>query len=371
MASRRQFLTALLASASLPGLSWADAGNPAFLSAAMDRSGAFALYGLRAGGEIAFRIALPARGHAAAAHPTAPEAVAFARRPGTYALVMDCVSGAVKKRLDAPEGHHFYGHGAFVAGGDLLCTTESHIASGEGRVGLWSRARRYARIGEISSGGIGPHDILALPGRGKLAVANGGIRTHPRTGREKLNLDTMRPNLAFLTPEAGPTEIIEVPRELHQNSLRHLALHPDGDVACAFQWQGDIFESPPLLALASENKGLTFAEAPAEQLRALNGYAGSVAVSRSDGSIVITSPRGGVAHLYARDGTFLSAMHRADICGVAPHGGSIMATDGLGGLQIILLNGLQHLHAALRRHTNASAGKAINAKLSHMNDRRL
>lgn len=145
MTTRRGFLTSLLASAAVPSLSWADAGDPAYLAAARGLDGSYALFGLSPAGKDLFRIPLPGRGHAAAAHPDAPEAVAFARRPGTFALVIDCARGDVAHRLTAPEGHHFYGHGTFVAGGDVLCTSENNIDSGEGRIGLWSRRDGYRR----------------------------------------------------------------------------------------------------------------------------------------------------------------------------------------------------------------------------------
>ena len=116
-------------------MGWAAAGSPAYLAAARDPSGAYALFGLDGTGHDIFRIPLPDRGHAAAAHPTAPEAVAFARRPGRFALVIDCVKGRVAHRLDAPEGRHFYGHGAFLQGGAILATSENEIDTGKGASG--------------------------------------------------------------------------------------------------------------------------------------------------------------------------------------------------------------------------------------------
>ena len=98
MGTRRGFLAGLFAASALPRLSWADAGDPCYLAAAKERDGGYALFGLDGQGRDLFRIALPDRGHAAAAHPVAPEAVAFARRPGTFALVIDCVTGAVAHR---------------------------------------------------------------------------------------------------------------------------------------------------------------------------------------------------------------------------------------------------------------------------------
>ena len=159
--------------------------------------------------------------------------VAFARRPGTFALVIDCARGALVSRLTAPEGRHFYGHGAFIQGGTVLATTENEIETGEGRVGLSSRADGYARIGDVPTGGIGPHELRRMPDG--LVVANGGIRTHPDKGREKLNIDAMRPNLAYLTEEGELTETVELEPDLHRNSIRHLAVRDDGLVAFAMQ----------------------------------------------------------------------------------------------------------------------------------------
>ena len=111
--SRRTFLKAAIAAAVVPRLSWADAGSPAYLGAARDASGDYALYGMDAQAQILFRVPLPARGHAAAAHPTKPEAVAFARRPGTFAVVVNCATGRITHRLDAPEGDISWGMGCF------------------------------------------------------------------------------------------------------------------------------------------------------------------------------------------------------------------------------------------------------------------
>lgn len=327
MTTRRGFLAALLASAALPGLSWADAGSPAYLAAAREADGGYALFGLSGEGQDVFRVPLPGRGHAATAHPSAPEAVAFARRPGTFALVLDCVSGRVAHRLESPEGHHFYGHGAFIAGGDILCTTENHIDSGEGRIGFWSRREGYARIGAVPSGGIGPHEVLALPGE-VLAVANGGIRTHPDQGREKLNIPTMRPNLAYATMR-GVDEVMELAADLHLASIRHLA--SDGaTVAFAMQWQGDLPDPAPLLGLHRRGARPVLCAADLPEQLAMEGYAGSVALS---GDMVgITSPRGGRVHLYGLDGAFRGAVMRPDVCGLAPRGAGLMATDGMGGV---------------------------------------
>ena len=190
---RRAFLATLAASLT-PRLTWADVGAPAFLAAGK-RGEDFFLHGLTTSGDSLFQLPLPGRGHAAAAHPTRAEAVAFARRPGTFALVIDCVSGTVKARLTPPEGRQFNGHGVFSADGAVLMTSEVVAEGSAGRIGLWE-TDGWQRIGEVDSGGLGPHDMKLLPD-GRLVVANGGIKTDPGD-RTKLNLATMRPNLALL-----------------------------------------------------------------------------------------------------------------------------------------------------------------------------
>ncbi len=353
MATRRAFLASFLAASALPTLTWADAGNPAFLAAAQEADGGYALFGLDARGADLFRIALPDRGHAAAAHPTAPEAVAFARRPGTFALVFDCTTGAVLRRLEAPAGAHFYGHGAFVAGGDVLCTTENRIETGEGRIGLWSRAEGYRRIGEAKSGGIGPHDVKTLADGATLAVANGGIRTDPAYQREKLNLDTMRPNLTYLDVEAGIIEQVELDPELHHDSIRHLALGPDGLVAFAMQWEGDTAEAPPLLGLHRRGAAPILAEADLAEQIAMVGYAGSIAMDRAGAQVAITSPRGGRIHVFgAGDGAFLGAIRRADVCGIGPAAHGFVATDGMGGVSALDGDALATLATPMRAWDN-------------------
>ncbi|WP_424931734.1 DUF1513 domain-containing protein [Amaricoccus macauensis] len=335
MATRRGFLKSLMAATALPALGWADAGSPAYLAAAKRPDGEFRLYGLTVSGTEIFSLPLPTRGHAAAAHPVRPEAVAFARRPGTFAIVLDCISGAVHQRLDAPEGRHFYGHGCFSADGSRLFTAENLYDEGFGRIGVWDASAGYRRIGDFASGGVGPHDIVRLPGTDVMAIANGGIRTHPDTGRAKLNLDTMRPNLSYVDSDGHVLEQIEIDEELHRNSIRHLAVLEEGLVAFAMQWEGDLAVAPPLLGLHRQGEKARVLDAGPVQAR-MRGYAGSVAFSGDGTQVGITSPRGGTSHIYGvSSGQLEQALAQRDVCGIAAHPDGFLATDGLGGCQII------------------------------------
>ncbi|MGQ0566434.1 MAG: DUF1513 domain-containing protein [Gemmobacter sp.] len=340
MATRRGFLAGL-AALTLPKPGWADAGSPAFLAAGREGD-AFILHGLTAGGDSLFRIPLPARGHAAAAHPLRPHAVAFARRPGHFALVIDCVGGTVLHRLTPPAGQQFNGHGCFSADGALLMTSEVVGETSEGRIGLWDAD--YRRIGDVPSGGIGPHDLKQLPD-GRVVVANGGIRTDP-ADRTKLNLDSMRPNLTLLSGQGALLDQAELPPDLHRNSIRHLAVTPDA-AAFAMQWEGDPAEPVPLLGLWRPGTAPRLCEAAPEDAFAMQGYAGSIAAAH--GMIAITSPKGGAAMMFDDAGRPLATHRRLDLCGIAAGGQGFVATDGQGAIWSCTTSGL----TPLQRHATA------------------
>lgn len=326
MATRRAFLAGL-AAASLPRVSWAEVGSPACLAAGK-LGDAFVLHGLSAAGESLFEISLPARGHAAAAHPSQALAVAFARRPGTFALVLDCLTATTRHRLTPPEGRQFNGHGAFSADGALLMTSEVVAEGSAGRIGLWETAG-FTRIGEWDSHGIGPHDIKRLAD-GRIVVANGGTQTDPGD-RTKLNTATMRPNLTLLSAEGALLDQVELAAELHQNSIRHLALHREG-VAFAMQWEGDPAETVAQLGLWLPGQTPQLCPPPETEAFAMKGYAGSIAVSRAGDLIALTSAPAGVVILFDGAGQWLATDQRPDASGVAAVGEGLRLTDGQGGV---------------------------------------
>lgn len=342
MVARRAVLAGLMASGLAPRASWADAGHPAYLAAALRPDGRYCLCGLDPSGGVTFEVTLPDRGHAAAAHPSRPEAIAFARRPGTFALVIDCSTGAQVARIDAPAGRHFYGHGVFSADGSRLFTTENDYDAARGVIGIWDAGRDYRRIGEFASGGVGPHDILRLPGRDTLVVANGGIETHPDSGRAKLNLPLMRPNLAYLSAEGTLLDQFDPASEDRLNSIRHLDVAPDGTVAFAMQWQGDPATAPALVGLHRLGGRAVLASAPAARHGRMQGYAGSVSFSGDHGQVAITSPRGGLIQVFdAATGGFVESAASADVCGLNQHpDGGFCFTNGGGTVGQLARGGL-------------------------------
>jgi len=322
MAIDRRTLLKALAIAPLstsPALAALPERRPVYLSA-FSREGAHRAAIHDGRGEILAIIELPARGHGGAFRPNGGDGVVFARRPGDFALVFERGTGRVKHRLNAPEGHHFYGHGTFSADGRLLFATENDYEAARGVLGVFDAADGYRRVGALETYGIGPHDIALTADRRTLAIANGGIETHPDSGRLKLNIPDMSPSLVLLDPNDGGARLSEtkLPAALHKLSIRHLAVNADGVVAAAMQYEGPAEDTPPLVFLAGR-RTLQLLQAPEPLQTQMRNYCGSVAFDRSGGILAASSPRGALVTFWsAEDGAFLTHLEFDDGCGLAP-----------------------------------------------------
>jgi hypothetical protein len=282
-----------------------------------EESGSAAAFDLS--GRELFALDLPTRGHDITLRPGSREAVIFARRPGTWFIVVDWDTGAITKQQTAGENRHFFGHGAFSADGKLLYATENDTQSGNGIVGVYDATANYARLGEFPSHGIGPHDIALLPDGRTLVIANGGLMTLPDSGREILNPDTMRSTIDLVDREQG--ELLarfELGASYRDLSLRHLALTVRGDILFGGQYQGEAEELPLLAGMIPSNGKMSMLPAPDEELAALENYIGSVAVDRDGEILAATSPHGNrIAFWSITSGEFIGSRRMADVCGVA------------------------------------------------------
>jgi uncharacterized protein len=319
---RRAFLGGLSIGALLPGLTaQAAAGaEPLYISAKAASDGRFFVSGFDRDGAEAFDLPLPERGHGFTVHPTRAEGVIFARRPGTFALVVGLASGRMRTTIHSVPGRHFYGHGAYTQNGVILFATENDYATGEGVLGLYDARDGYRRIGEYRTYGIDPHDIRLLGDGTTLVVANGGILTHPDAPRAKLNLDSMEPSLVYVDARDGRLLAERrLSRELHQLSIRHLAVNREGAVGIAMQYEGPAGDLVPLVAIDRGRGELALLEADAGVTRRMQNYCGSAALDRTGSALGISCPRGNLVTLWDfASGRFLRAVEVADGCGIAP-----------------------------------------------------
>ena len=200
---------------------------PHYLTTCRNGPDDFQLVLLDERGNLLHRQALPARAHGAATHAGRGTGCVFARRPGQWFCAVDLHRPGRLHTVAPPIDRRFSGHGVYSATGARLYTTESDIDRQRGVVGVYDVGTGYRRIDEFASEGIGPHEIVRVPGTDLLVVANGGIATHPDVdgGREPLNLDDMAPSIAVIDGRDGrPLSQHRLPDGQHRISLRHLAV---------------------------------------------------------------------------------------------------------------------------------------------------
>ena len=283
-------------------------------------------------------VQLPDRGHDFALSPTASECTVFARRPGNFAAIFDPSGQGAAQFITTRADRHFYGHGAYSTDGKLLYATENDFENSRGVIGIRDATDAYRWIGEFSTQGTGPHDLVILSDRHTLVIANGGIDTAPETGREMLNLADMRPTLAYVDLHTGDLlEQHDLGPELSQLSIRHLAVAPDDTVIFGCQFEGPKTEQQPLVGFHRRGAAPQLATPPAPILRAMRNYVGSVTVDRTGAIAATSAPRGGIVVYWdvaAR--RYMGETRLADACGVSPtaQARQFLLTSGAGNMRL-------------------------------------
>lgn len=297
-----------------------DRADAIYASAFRDSEGAFGLALISDRGEIIERTLLPARAHGVTHCQETGRVAAFARRPGRFFMVHNLAGREEPVVIHAASGRHFFGHGAFSADGRFLYASENDFAANRGMTGIYDARDGFARVGEFDNFGIGTHDLTVSADGKTLAIANGGIETHPDFGRTKLNLDHMQPSLVLLDAKRGTLiEKHAMPANLSQLSTRHVDLDDKGRVWFACQYEGPRSDNPPLVGFFGKGEDLKFLDLPEPVTSGLDNYVGAIAVNRMEGTVGITSPkRGFVVTINATTGEVIAQRRMADAAGIAP-----------------------------------------------------
>lgn len=333
---RRDFLKAagisFLSSLAPEALAEALAADAVFATAYQRRNGAYGAAILSEAGKILHTVDLPDRGHDIAFDPVSRRSVVFARQPGTFFVAFDHAGRTPPVTVESVPGRHFFGHGVFSPDGALLYATENDFDNAAGMVGVYDAGNGFARIGEFPTYGVGPHELLLLGDGRTIAVANGGIETHPDFGRAKLNLSTMKPSYVLVDRETGDLiEKHELPPELHQLSIRHMDTDATGAVWFGCQHEGPATERPALVGRAVRGREMELVDMDPLVLSGFRNYIGSVAANRDAGTVAVTSPQGNsYAVIQAATGKVISVEQLTEVCGVAPDHAGFMVTTGTG-----------------------------------------
>jgi uncharacterized protein len=309
-----------------------ESADAVFATAYQRRGGAYGVAILSEGRSVLHCIDLPDRGHDVTFDPISRRSVVFARRPGTFAVVFDHTGRGTPVTITSASDRHFFGHGVFSRDGKFLYATENDFENAAGMIGIYDASAGFRRVGEFPTRGMDPHDLLLMPDGRTLAIANGGIETHPDFGRAKLNLSTMKPSLVFVNRVSG--KLIEehlLPPKLHQLSIRHMDIDPSGAVWFGCQYEGPATDRPLLVGKARPGADLELLDMPEEVLLGLRNYIGSVAANRKARTIAVSSPQGNsLAVIDAATSAVLSTGSRQEVCGIAPDQDGFMATTGTG-----------------------------------------
>lgn len=287
-------------------------------------------------GRLLFLKRLPGRGHAAAVSPCKRFAVVAARRPGTFLTIVSLPDGQTLTELGSLSGHHFYGHACFSADGNILYTTENDYRTGNGRVAVRKIEDGFHATDFYPSGGIGPHEICLSSDGSRLVIANGGILTHPDSGRAKLNVPTMRPNVTIIDRESGTAiRQIKLQQSFGKLSIRHLDVSTTGPIAIAMQYEGAHHTRPPLVGLGDGLGPFRLLEWPTDLARRARNYSGSVSFDPAGAVAGVSFPRGNLVGFWETvTGRFIRSVRVQDGSGIAP---------GLGAGDFVLTSGFGHV----------------------------
>ncbi|HEY5809716.1 MAG TPA: DUF1513 domain-containing protein [Povalibacter sp.] len=264
-----------------------------------------------------FGAKVPMRAHGCAVDPRDPARVLFfARRPGTLAFELRRDSMSVRTVLETPAGRHLAGHGLFSHDGRFLFTPEYDYDHQRGVLAVRD-ADDLRILEEIDTHGIDTHEVAWLPGGRSLLVANGGIMTHPRNFRRKLNIPTMDPSLCVIDAASGDCkEQWRLPD--HLLSIRHLAVTTGGIAAVGLQYEGEPAAAPGIVALYAPQSALHLLTAPAAERARFHGYVASVTISEADNLIAAACPYGGgVACWSLRERRYLGFISASETYGLS------------------------------------------------------
>lgn len=261
-----------------------------------------------------------------------------ARRPGDWLLRWHPASGTTQWAWIEPD-RAYNGHAIASADGRRLYTTETHLETGAGLIGVRD-AVSLDKLAEWPTHGMDPHELL-LDAGGSLMVANGGIPTLPETGRLKVGLERMDSSLVRLDTTHGTLQgQWRLPDA--RLSLRHIAwgrinAQPVLGIALQAEHAHEVERhSAPVLALFDGQ-----ALRAVQPSRPLSGYGGDIAFA--NGLFAVSCPRAQGVVLHDGHGNHHSFVPLVDACALAAGTAELLWAGGSGYAQTVAPGAMQPL----------------------------
>ncbi len=304
--------------------------QPLLLSARNDAAGRHFAVGYRLDGSQVFATPVSERCHDVVGHPFLPMALFVGRRPSTKSYLIDTRDGRLLQTLHSPAQRHFYGHAIFHKDGEWLYATENDTSDpGRGVLGVYRlEGEQLHRSTELSSHGVGPHQLLWQPDGETLVVANGGIRTEADS-RVEMNLNSMQSSLVLMHRDGRLLSKEQLPEQM--NSVRHLAVASDGTVVSGQQYMGALSDLVPLLAIKRPGQPFQHFHVAEAQRQLMSQYTASVAIHSELRLLALTAPRGNRVFIWDLDSAELRLdAHLADCAGVGAVADGFVVSSGVG-----------------------------------------
>jgi hypothetical protein len=132
-------------------------------------------------------------------------------------------------------------------------------------IGVRDATAGYRQIGEFPARGMEPHDVALLADGRYHGDRQWRHQNPPDSGADELNLPDMKPSLVYVDLATG--DLVEeqiLAAELHQLSIRHLALAAGDTVVFGCQYRGPEADAPPLLGFHRRGDAPVIVPAPTD-----------------------------------------------------------------------------------------------------------
>jgi len=231
---------------------------------------------------------VPDEVHLAVMSPNNKSIIVNSRKPSA-SLLKYSLSGELIAEFKPLKDQHFEGHAIFSLDEKHLYVTASDFQQGSGKL-LKLNSHDLSLIEMYDTGGIGPHELV-WQAPNIIAIANTGVLTHPNSGRDILNLDSIQSNVVLFNT-LDKTIIHQWSVPLAGLSARHLDRMDNGDLVIGCQYKKED-QRPPCVAFATKGEALRFADRQNEALHwDMKGYTASIKSIPNSDQALISNPRG-------------------------------------------------------------------------------